>query len=51
MDCAAASRVLREIRHCLEASDVEDRLAWLEEAAELRPPWTANGADRRHIAH
>jgi hypothetical protein len=41
-DCAAAARVLREIRFCLETSDLEARLAKLEAAAaEADPeaPW------------
>jgi hypothetical protein len=29
-DCAAAARVLREARHCLEGADIERRLTALE---------------------
>jgi hypothetical protein len=55
-DCAAASRILREVRHCLEASDIEARLAKLEAAAaEAAPdePWPApaNGHSRHVPTH
>jgi hypothetical protein len=50
-DCAAAARVLREIRFCLEASDIEARLRKLEEAAGADPTWpghpSQNGDARR----
>jgi hypothetical protein len=38
-DVGAAARVLREIRQCLESSDVELRLARLEAIAPPEPPW------------
>jgi hypothetical protein len=48
-DAAAASRVLREMRHLLETSDIEQRLQRLEEAAASDPDWpraSANGRGR-----
>ena len=52
-DCAAAARVLREIRFCLESADVEQRLQRLELAAAADPDWPAlkDGRDRHAITH
>jgi len=48
-DCAAASRVLREIRQTIEGGELEQRLRRLEEAAGDDPDhdWPSlSGADR-----
>lgn len=46
-DAAHAARILREMRHALEASDIEQRLAALEAAAEADDsPRRGNGHDR-----
>ena len=51
-DCAAASRVLRELRTAIEGSELERRVAALEEAAG-DPDWSRqpNGADRYDARH
>ena len=51
-DAAAAARILREIRHCLEASDIEQRIRALEEAAAVSVEYgaAANGGDS-HARH
>lgn len=47
-DAAAAARILREMRHLLEATDIEQRLARLEAAAGGDHEWApGNGADSR----
>jgi hypothetical protein len=55
-DAAAASRLLREIRHIIEASDIEQRLKKLEVATGLDPeggatPWSNGNGGYRHARH
>jgi hypothetical protein len=46
-DAAATARILREIRQTIEGSDLEQRIAALEEAASDDPDWPrSNGAGR-----
>jgi hypothetical protein len=51
-DAAAASRILHEIRAAIECSELERRVAALEEAAG-DPDWSRqpNGADRYDARH
>ena len=50
-DAAAAARILREIRQCLEASDFEARLARLEAAAEDHEPGWPPAAGEQRVEH
>jgi hypothetical protein len=48
-DAGQAARILREIRACLESSDIEARLRALEDAADPARP-TSNGVGI-HASH
>ena len=50
-DAASAARILREVRHCLESSDIEDRLAALEAAAAEDPAWLRQTVAPVHARH
>lgn len=50
-DASCASRILREVRHCLEAGDFEQRLAELERAAGIAAPIKSNGRARPEARH
>ena len=45
-DAAAAARILREMRQAMEASDIEARIAALEEKAGFTTPGRPNGETR-----